>query len=81
MSMKRNMKLLYQHDDDPHIAIDTQQAIDRIQAFVKKWKSDSSYTTDPAVLRTALDEYENLEADYYAGTKEACYRWMKDTVE
>ena len=52
---------LYQSDTDPKIAKDLKASADKVRTFVAKWTKDQSYLSNPQTLKTALDEYEELE--------------------
>ncbi|MDD3661893.1 MAG: M3 family oligoendopeptidase [Candidatus Dojkabacteria bacterium] len=69
-----NFQLMYSGPTDPQIQKDVEQAARKVEAFAQKWKARSDYLTDPGVLKTALDEYEDLLANY--GTSgNAGYYW------
>ena len=46
-------------DDDPKIELEQKTIVEDTQRFVEKWKPRTDYLHNPAVLREALDDYEN----------------------
>ncbi|MEI7620200.1 MAG: M3 family oligoendopeptidase [Candidatus Falkowbacteria bacterium] len=49
--------------------------------FIKKWQKRSDWLEDPAVLRKALDEFENLIRFYNNGAEEGYYYWLKSEID
>ncbi len=53
-----NLNLLVDTDNPEQAQLDAGRA--RVAAFCKSWKDTDTFTSDPKVLRKALDEYEQL---------------------
>lgn len=68
-----NLGLLYKNDDDPQIAIDRAKVDERIGMFVKRWEKRNDYLTNPATLKEALDDYEELWKNFGTDGKEGYY--------
>ena len=79
--MNWNLKLLYKNLDDPQIKKDIKQSEKAVMAFVKKYKSDSSYLKDPKVLKETLDEYEELNSKYGIFTKPYYYTLLSKEID
>ncbi|GAB4286886.1 MAG: M3 family oligoendopeptidase [Candidatus Dojkabacteria bacterium] len=54
-----------------------ESVITKIEAFHNKWKNNKEYLTDPKVLKQALDELEDIRANYGFHGKEVYYYWLK----
>ncbi|USN56217.1 MAG: hypothetical protein H6766_03975 [Candidatus Peribacteria bacterium] len=81
LTTTRDLSSLYAGGDDPQIAIDNQTFIERIDAFVAQRDQESVDFSDPPIVQQSLDDYEALMADYPYGTREMCYRYLRDTTE
>lgn len=68
---------LYASDGDPQIAKDRKLVASVNQKFVTKWKNRTDYLSDPSILKTALDEYEQLLHEYGTDGKEGYYFWLR----
>ncbi|RJR28253.1 hypothetical protein C4561_00120 [candidate division WWE3 bacterium] len=55
---------LLKSDNDPKIEDKTREVEEKCYEFINKWKDRTDYLEDPAILKTALDEYEHLSANY-----------------
>lgn len=64
METEWNLQLLYKNIDDPQIEKDIRENKKAISLFINKWKNNSAYKKDPAVLASALKEYEQLLEEY-----------------
>jgi len=69
-----DLSFLYNGAKDSTIKTDTEKAERVIGNFVHKRKNSTEYLRNPEIIRQALDEYEQIQADYYHGTREATYR-------
>ena len=72
---------LYKSDDDPQIEKDFKESISKVYEFINKWKDRSDYLKDPAVLKSALDEYNALEEKYGIGTKPDYYLSLRNSQD
>lgn len=55
---------MFKSDNDPKIAQNLKEVSEQVQKFATKWQKKTDYLTDPKVLKTALDEYQNLLSHY-----------------
>ena len=62
MATTWNLSNLYNSETDPQIQKDIETSSSNVQAFIEKWKDTEGYLKDPAILKVALDEYENLHS-------------------
>ena len=70
---------LFTGDDDPKIEVAKKEAEVATLAFVKKWQGREDYLREPAVLKEALDEYNDLQSKsgldggvgYYFGLRQS----------
>ncbi len=53
-----NLGLIFVNDDDPKIEATRKLVEEMGYRFINKWKDRTDYLSDPAVLKEALDEYE-----------------------
>lgn len=81
LTTTRDLSCLYTCADDPQIAQDNHTFIARIDSFITKRDSDTVDYADPVVLQASLTDYESLMADYPYGTREMCYRYLRDVTE
>ncbi|PWU22646.1 hypothetical protein C5B42_05400 [Candidatus Cerribacteria bacterium 'Amazon FNV 2010 28 9'] len=72
---------LFANDDDPQIMQSRQKATQTIHAFVTRWKQNSEYTTNPHILRQALDEYNTLFEDTGLNANEEYYFSLRSALE
>ncbi len=49
--------------------------------FIDKWRKDTSYLEKESSLKEALDEYENLAANYLEGGNEYYYFYLKTQLD
>lgn len=49
--------------------------------FINKWKDKSDYLKDPAVLKTALDEYEELNRNFGTSGSAGFYFYLKSYLD
>ncbi|MEW6066853.1 MAG: M3 family oligoendopeptidase [Nitrospirota bacterium] len=76
-----NLKLLFDSDDDPKIGEKRKIVEQKSYNFINKWKVRKDYLKDPAVLKQALDEYEQWKKYYGADGDEGYYFWLRTTQD
>ena len=76
-----NLKPLFAGDDDPRIEIQKKQIEERSYAFIHKWKGRRDFLRDPAVLASALDEYERWMRDCGTDGNPGYYFWLRSQVD
>ncbi|MEX0920238.1 MAG: M3 family oligoendopeptidase [Candidatus Pacearchaeota archaeon] len=54
---------------------------EKTQDFIDKWRKDISYLEKESSLKEALDEYENLAANYLEGGDEYYYFYLKTQLD
>ncbi len=64
-------------DDDPKRETLRAEIENATAEFVRKWKNEPAYLSDPAVLRQALDEYEIWQRKCGGGGNETYYFWLR----
>ena len=62
-----NLKPLFGSDDDSAMLRNREEVERANKAFAEKWKDNNDYLEDAAILRIALDEYEELKRSYGLG--------------
>lgn len=65
-----DLKPLFSGDNDDKMIEQRREIEQRADAFVKKWKSRADWKHDDAVLREALDEYENFSRNLFGAGEE-----------
>lgn len=50
-------------------------------SFRDKWKNNSEYLENAEVLKEALDEYENIQRNFFEGGDEFYYLWLKTQLD
>ncbi len=68
-----NLTELYRASDDPQIEHDLQAAEQAVDAFVTAWQPRTAELADPAVLASALAQYEALYRSLGAGDRPVYY--------
>jgi len=53
----------------------------QVREFVERWRGDESHLENPETLKKALDEFENLAANYLEGGDEYYYFWLKKQID
>ena len=82
-----DLKPLFSGDNDDKMIEQRREIEQRADAFVKKWKSRADWKHDDAVLREALDEYENFSRNLFGageegrGSSEGYYFWLKTHID
>jgi oligoendopeptidase F len=72
-----NLATLFSGDDDPRMDEERQRLKKKSYAFINKWKMRRDYLKDPAVLRQALDEYEEWSRWCGLDGNEGYYFWLR----
>ncbi len=72
-----NLKPLFKSDNDPAIAKHREEVEKANKKFVTKWSKNKKYLTEPKVLKTALDEYEQLLRSFGTDGNEGYYFWLR----
>jgi oligoendopeptidase F len=72
-----NLKLLFRGDDDPRIAKTRKIVEQKSRAFINKWRIRTDYLRNPAVLKKALDEYQEWKRYYGSEGDEGYYFWLR----
>ena len=60
-------------DDDPNIPINRVKREEKIKSFISKWGGRKDYLKSPEVMLEALNDYEDLNANYGTGGTEGFY--------
>ncbi len=76
-----NLNSLLKRDDDPEQTDKLAKYEEINRAFIEKWKKRKDYLEDPIVLKEALDEYENLIANYSGGGDVGYYFILRSCLE
>jgi oligoendopeptidase F len=72
-----NLDPLFKSDSDPQIEKQRKIVERESYKFINKWKGSKDYLKNPAVLKQALDEYENWQKNYGTGGDEWYYFWLR----
>ncbi|MBU2234004.1 M3 family oligoendopeptidase [Patescibacteria group bacterium] len=72
-----NLDPLFRDDNDSQIEKKRKIVERKSYEFINKWKSSKDYLKKPAVLKQALDEYENWQKNYGTGGDEWYYFWLR----
>ncbi len=75
--MEWNFSPLFKGDKDRRIEEKTLTVEKKSYEFINKWKSRSDYLRDPAVLRKALDEYEEWKRYWGTDGDPGYYFWLR----
>ncbi len=68
---------LYRNDNDPRMAGDRRVVEAKGRAFINVWKDRDDYLSDPAVMRQALDQYEEWKRNWGTDGNEGYYFWLR----
>lgn len=82
--MKRyvwNLTPLFSGDDDPRIAEKRKIVEEKSHAFIAAWKDRTDYLKNPAVLKKALDAYEEWKRSYGTEGDEGYYFWLRTSQD
>ncbi len=77
LSTTWNLKPLFSGDDDPRIEQKRKILEQKSYEFINAWKDRTDYLEEPAVLRTALDRYEEWKRGWGADGDEGYYFWLR----
>lgn len=72
--------LFYKSDSDPQIEKDVAIFEKACNTFEKKWKKDTSYLSNNAILKKALAEYETLKG-FVEGNRPYLYFYLRKDVD
>lgn len=72
-----NLNPLFKSDNDLQIEKKRKMVERKSYGFINKWKNRKDYLKKPAVLKQALDEYENWQKNYGTGGDEWYYFWLR----
>ncbi len=70
---------LFKSDNDPNIEVERKKCEKVVDGFVKKWKENKRYLTDPKKLREALDDYELWMRNYGANSRESFHFFLRNS--
>ncbi len=76
-----NLKYLFDSDNDPEIKKTRKIVEKKSYAFINKWKDRKDYLKNPAILKRALDEYEQWKRDYDSDGNEGYYFWLRTSQD
>lgn len=76
-----DLKDLFDGDDDPLIEEKRKTVEKKGYEFISKWKKRKDYLKDPAVLKQALDEYEQWKAYCGSDGDEGYYFWLRTSQD
>lgn len=80
-SITWNLTPLFKNDDDPEIEEKRKAVEHKSYAFINKWKDRKDYLRDPAVLKQALEGYEEWKKDCGSEGDEGYYFWLRTTQD
>ncbi len=72
-----NLAHLFDNDEDPRIEKKRNLVEQKSYAFINTWKGLTDYLRDPALLKKALDEYEEWKRYYGSEGDEGYYFWLR----
>ncbi len=72
-----NFKQLFEGDNDPQTEEKRRKVEQKSYEFINRWKNRKDYLRDPAILKQALDEYEEWKRNYGADGSEGYYFWLR----
>ncbi len=72
-----DLRDLFARDDDPAVDENLREVERASRRFIDKWKDRNDYLRDPAVLATALGEYEKWKRSYGADGDAGYYFWLR----
>jgi len=75
-----DLKDLLLGDDDPAQNIKLAKYEKDCRQFINRWKEQEDYLVDPIVLKTALNEYEDLMAKYSGGGEVGFYFALRNCL-
>ena len=72
---------LFAADDDPRIEEEKTQIFEYSYKFINKWKGRNDYLENPAVLKEALDEYEEWAKNWGTSGNQGYYFGLRHSLE
>ncbi len=72
-----DLTTLFSGDNDPRMAHDRRIVQEKSYAFINAWKDRDDYLSDPAVLKQALDQYEEWRRNWGTDGNEGYYFWLR----
>src|SRR3989344_1172319 len=72
---------LFVADDDPRIEEEKAQILEHSYKFINKWKGRNDYLENPAVLKEALDEYEEGARNFGTNGSQGYYFGLRHSLE
>ena len=72
-----NLAHLFDNDEDSRIEKKRKFVEQKSYAFINTWKGRTDYLRDPALLKKALDEYEEWKKYYGSEGDEGYYFWLR----
>jgi oligoendopeptidase F len=72
-----NLDLILPNADAAVIQADREVIRAAATAFASRWRDRYDFVTDAAVLRTALDDYEQWQRDFGVDGKSGAYIWLR----
>jgi oligoendopeptidase F len=75
-----NLTRLYDSPTDPRLEADLAAAATAVETFAAKWQPRTDYLEQPAVLREALDEYEQLYRSIGTGSRPSYYLGLSRVI-
>src|SRR5436190_17519106 len=76
-----NLDLLLTNKDFKDIDKYRKQVETQTRKFIKKWRNDSSYLSNPKIMKIALDEYEYWSANISIYEKEWGYWYYRQYLD
>lgn len=74
---KWNLTPLFKGDNDPEMENKRKIVEQKSYEFINKWRDRDDYLKEPAILKEALDEYENWQRFYGADADREVYFWLR----
>ena len=76
-----NLRQLFAGDNDPGMEGKRKLLEKRSYEFINKWKDRKDYLREPAILKKALDEYEEWKRSCGSEGDEGYYFWLRTTQD
>ncbi len=76
-----NLAPLFANDDDPRMKKARKIVEQKSYAFINAWKDRTDYLRNPAILRKALDAYEEWKRYYGTEGDEGYYFWLRTSQD
>ena len=78
---KWNLNLIIAKDELANISVYRNTVKTRVDGFIDKWSKDESYLDNEKSLKTALDELENIKANYGIYSSEGYFRFLDRVLD